>query len=132
MSFRVVCAGLLSVVMLLLPERSDAQDTGLLGRMCADFSDSCVEMECSWSMRLSGASTKGSGDMRIQDNMWFLSGNGVEMWCDGKSTWLLVLALKEAVIEPVQVEAEYISNPALIFIRLQELFLVNTSRRTED
>ena len=61
-----------------------AQNTDLLDRMCAGLAKSCAEMECSWSARLSGVATAGTGELKMQGDMWTLVGNGVEMWCDGE------------------------------------------------
>ena len=111
-----------------------AQNTDLLDRMCTGLARSCAEMECSWSARLSGVATAGTGELKMQGDMWALVGNGVEMWCDGKSVWVVDPSLKEVVIEPLEDDAQvrYLTNPALIFVRLQDLFTVSVSHPTED
>ena len=111
-----------------------AQNTDLLDRMCTGLARSCAEMECSWSARLSGVATAGTGKLKMQGDMWALVGNGVEMWCDGKSVWVVDPSLKEVVIEPLEDDAQvrYLTNPALIFVRLQDLFTVSVSHPTDD
>lgn len=133
-SFRTVSVGLLILLLSVSPFDLHAQDTGLLDRMCANLSDSCAEMTCSWSARISGVNTSGSAEMKIQDDLWSLSGNGVGMWCDAVSVWVLDMVLKEAVIEPVATDDEdvYLTNPALMFVGLDEHFEVEVSRPTED
>ena len=81
----IVAAAVLSVVMALSASHSHAQNVSLLDKMCDDLAKSCVEMKCTWSARMSGVTTNGSGELKIQGDMWTLVGNGVEMWCDGKS-----------------------------------------------
>lgn len=133
-SFGTVSVSLLILLLSVSPFDLRAQETCPLDRMCANLADSCVEMTCSWSARISGVDAVGSGDMKIQGDFWYLSGNGVEMWCDAVSVWILDMTLKEAVIESVVTDAEegYLSNPALMFVRLDELFTVDVSRTTED
>lgn len=131
---RIVAAAVLSVVMALSASYSHAQNVSLLDKMCDNLAKSCVEMKCTWSARMSGVTTNGSGELKIQGDMWTLVGNGVEMWCDGKSLWIVDPSLKEVMIEPVEedVEVKYLTNPALAFVHLHELFAVGISRQTED
>ena len=112
----------------------EAQDTGLLDKMYGNISSSCVEMEYSFSTRVSGVNTNGSGVLRAQDGMWSMQGNGVQMWCDGRSVWIVDPAQKEVVIETVAAESEteFMTNPAAFIMTLEETFQVVVSHLTED
>ena len=126
MKFRRV----LTILLILVPMlAASAQDQSLIDRFYAGVADSCLDISYSYSARVSGILNNGQGHLCAQGLMWRVKGNGVEMYCDSKSLWIIDRSMKEAVIEPAADEnaAEWLSNPALIFSQLQGHFKVSES-----
>lgn len=124
---------LLSLLLCLSVSVSHSQDRALLDRLCQDIGSSCVVMEYDYVARLSGLDNNGSGNLVAQGQMWKLSGNGIEMFCDGKAVWIIDPTLKEVVIEPVSdPQNSFMTNPAMVFLRLHEDFVLNVSNPSDD
>ena len=125
---------LIASAMLLISGMTDAQNTSLLDRLYAKMSDSCLEMSYSYDARISGVHNQGSGLLRSQGLMWEMNGNGVTMYCDSKSVWIIDPTMKEAVIEPLQEEesSQWISNPAVVLSRMKDMFKVAESLESQD
>jgi len=53
-----------------------------------------------------------------------MEGNGVKMYCDSVVVWIMDQSSKEVVIESADAgaSAEYMTNPAVMFMRIGELF----------
>ena len=102
-----------------------SQDTSLLDRLYKDFSSKLVTLDISYVLEMASADVVGEGIVEFQDNAYRLSGNGIEVYCDGNDVWLMDPAAKEVYIEPVSdgVDA-FIQNPALLFTGLKENFEV--------
>lgn len=125
---------LIASAMLLISGMTDAQNTSLLDRLYAKMSDSCLEMSYSYDARISGVHNQGSGLLRSQGLIWEMNGNGVTMYCDSKSVWIIDPTMKEAVIEPLQEEesSQWISNPAVMLSRMKDMFKVAESLESQD
>lgn len=125
---------LIASALLLISGMTDAQNTSLLDRLYAKMSDSCLEMSYSYDARISGVHNQGSGLLRSQGLMWEMDGNGVTMYCDSKSVWIIDPTMKEAVIEPLQEEesSQWISNPAVMLSRMKDIFKVAESLESQD
>lgn len=125
---------LIASAMLLISGMTDAQNTSLLDRLYAKMSDSCLEMSYSYDARISGVHNQGSGLLRSQGLMWEMNGNGVTMYCDSKSVWIIDPTMKEVVIEPLQDEesSQWISNPAVVLSRMKDMFKVAESLESQD
>ena len=124
---------LLTIFISLIPLISSAQDERLLERFYDSLSGSCVQLEYTYSARVSGIMNNGEGVLVNQGPMWTVKGNGVEMYCDSATLWVLDPVLKEVVIEPAAAEAssEFLDNPAIMFSRLKNEFVVSESRWME-
>ncbi len=103
-------------------------------RMCRSLSDSCLTLQYTYTARISGIDQNASGTLVNQGEKWVMTGNGVEMYCDGISVWVVDSANKEVVIEPVDDAAavEYLTNPAKAAINLHDSFYVNTVNPSSD
>lgn len=125
---------ILSVLLLLCAGVLAAQDTALLDRLYSDMSSSCVEMTYTYETEVSGVKAVGEGKLDVQGEMWTMAGNGIQMWCDGKSLWVADPSLKEVVIEPASGEDDgaILTNPASLFVRMQELFNLSRSIESSD
>ena len=66
--------------------------------------------------------------------MWKVEGNGVQMYCDSASTWVIDPSSKEVVIEPASSDPSetVITNPALMLSMVHSLFTITESLPTED
>lgn len=109
------------------------EQKNLLDRLYSDVIQSCVTVSYTYSLSISGIKTIGEGVLTAQDSWWKMSGNGLENYCDGENVWIIDPALKEVVLEPVaDSEVNYMSNPAVLFMSLDEYFEVRTVREMED
>ena len=111
-----------------------AQDKSLLSTLCQEIAKSCAILEYSYTARLSGIDNNGTGKLVSQGDKWVVKGNGVEMYCDGLSVWVVDPHSREVIIEPVSDEqkTEFVTNPARIFLSLDESFKVNALNESSD
>lgn len=86
-------------------------------------SSSLVTFDYSFSMQTGKSKMKGSGTVKVQDNAFFMEGNGLEVWCDGKTRWTVDRMAEEALIESVDDSYDsYATNPALMITSVDEAF----------
>lgn len=125
---------IMTALLLLLAGALSAQNIALLDKLYSDMSSSCVEMTYTYETEVSGVKAVGEGKLDVQGEMWTMTGNGVHMWCDGKTLWVADPSLKEVVIEPASGEdgGAILTNPASLFVRMQELFNLTRSVESSD
>lgn len=111
-----------------------AQEESLFDTFYQNVSSSCAEIVYSYVTRVSGINTNGQGTLLVQDGMWKVEGNGVQMYCDSASTWVIDPSSKEVVIEPASSDPSetVITNPALMLSMVHSLFTITESLPTED
>ena len=81
----------------------------------------CVRVDYEFSTMVSGFKTGGEGTVDIQGNAYHMKGSGVEIYCDGSTTWLIDEAAKEVLIESADTkEAGMLANPILLLMNLEE------------
>lgn len=123
-------------VLLLFFWNANAQESGnsLLDRMCANVAESCVTIDYTYTARVSGIDNIASGNLMTQGEKWVMRGNGIEMYCDGKSVWIVDPALNEVVIESAQEQqtTDFLTNPARAFVNLYDNFNVNAINSSSD
>ena len=86
-------------------------------------SSSLVTFEYSFTCNVNGTKMTGSGDVKLQDDSFHVTGNGLDIWCDGKTRWTVDTFSEEAVIEPVEKgEDSYMVNPALLISAVDDAF----------
>ena len=95
-----LCGYIFMALLLFWAGALSAQDTKLLDKLYSDMSSSCVEMTYTYETEVSGVKAVGEGKLDVQGDMWTMTGNGIQMWCDGKTLWVADPSLKEVVIEP--------------------------------
>lgn len=124
----------IAVALLFFAQILSAQNLSLLDRLSESISKSCLELDYSYSVRISGVNNVGQGRLFCQGYMWKMAGNGVEMYCDSTSLWVLDAPNKEVVIEPAALdeEAQLQINPAVLFVKMKDLFSVRESRSLAD
>ena len=96
-----------------------------LSDFISKVSSSTVHFDYSYTASKPGsAKMKGNGNVAVRDNSFRMSGNCLEVWCDGKTVWSIDRAAEEAVIESVGNDAEsgYSTNPALLISSVDEAF----------
>lgn len=122
---------LIAVAILCFVQIASAQNMGLLDRLSERISKSCLELDYSYSARISGVNNIGQGHLQCQGYMWKMVGNGVEMYCDSSSLWVVDPSNKEVVIEPSEtdVAVQLRTNPAVLFVHMKELFAVREIRK---
>ena len=84
-----------------LPISLPAQNPDLLDELYDTFAKHCVVMDCTFSVESDGIPVKGECEVEVQGTSYRVTGGGVEIFCDGKSVWILDPESMEAVIEPV-------------------------------
>ena len=115
----------LTAILMLLPFVAVAQYIGYAQSLSRRFSDaergSCVTFSYSFTMR-GNAPVRGDGTAVLQGNMFIVKGNGMEIWCDGKSRWTADRTAKELIVEDVDGLASIEANPALLISSLESSF----------
>lgn len=92
------------------------------------MSASSVKMEYSYVFRQS-SKTKITGKAVIiaQDSSYVMNGNGLEVFCDGKTVWTVDASAKEVIIDALAPGNVDISNPARLFGMLKDCFSITES-----
>lgn len=75
------------------------QELAALLRNCP--ADSCLRVEYRMTALHGGSEVSDAGYVETQDGLWLLKGKGLEMYTDGKGTWIADTASKEVMVEPV-------------------------------
>lgn len=124
----------ISIIIVLLytfAEALSAQNTDALDTLYSKMTSSEVTMEYAYTLTSgSGVRTIGDGCVSVQGNAYVMKGNGLELYCDGKTVWVIDPEGKEVVIEtPAQGEEAYMDNPALLFVNMDKAFLIDGSKR---
>ncbi len=126
----------ISFALLLLFWNADAQQSSnaLLDKMCSNVAESCVTIDYAYTARVSGIDNMATGNLVTQGDKWVVKGNGLEMYCDGKSVWVIDPAVKEVVIESVQSQqmTDFMTNPARAFVNIHDNFNVNAVNPSSD
>ena len=126
--FKGLVISIVAALGALLPETTLAQEADLLNRVTKSMASSCTELTYTYTVSLSGTENSGNGLLSLQGQKWNLIGNGLEMYCDSVSLWVVDPQAKEVVIEAVDHSSDFnaFTSPAVIFARLHELFKVRS------
>lgn len=120
--FRYLVVLLLAVA----PHMLSAQNQ--LERLYDTFASNCIALDCTYSIESDVVPVKGQCEIEFQDTSYKMKGGGLEIFCDGASVWIMDSGLMEAVIEPVSDDSHtYMSNPALLFRDMDQMFSVSGS-----
>ena len=120
---------------LLLAGAGNAYASGhkLLDSLYEKLASSCTSIDYVYTTEVTGVKISGSGVLQLQGNMWCNKGNGLDIWCDGKTVWTADTASKEVIIDSVSEEyADQLVNPALMFVKMKELFNVKQAVDSKD
>ena len=112
MSFKVI---LLSMIIAAGPQQS------VLDALRQNTSGGCIQVDYEFSSSVSGVKATGEGTVSIQGNSYHMKGNGVEIYCDGTSTWLIDEPAQEVTIESADSkDAGYLANPVILLMNLEK------------
>ncbi len=86
-------------------------------------SSSLVSFDYSFTMPTKKAKMTGNGNVKVQGNSFLVDGNGLEIWCDGKTRWTVDRISEEALVESVDDSFDsYATNPALMIASVDNAF----------
>ena len=84
---------------------------------------SLVSFDYSFTMPTKKARMTGNGSVKVQGTSFIVDGNGLEIWCDGKTRWTIDRISEEALVESVDDSYDsYATNPALMIASIDNAF----------
>jgi outer membrane lipoprotein-sorting protein len=93
---------IIAAMLLVASAAAQQKQHAALERLRAAISDSCLTLECSYSMHVSHTRVQGEAQVMLQQNAYVMRGNGIEVYCDGTKVWTIDPSLKEVYVEPVE------------------------------
>ena len=94
-----------------------------LDAFVSKVSTSLVSFDYSFTMPTKNAKMTGNGKVKVLGTSFFVDGNGMEIWCDGKTRWTIDRVSEEALVESVDDSYDsYATNPALMISSVDEAF----------
>ena len=101
-----------------------AQESGPLDAFAANLASGEVSFKYSFEVK-GDIPMKGNGTAALNGDSYHVFGNGMDLWCDGKTRWTIDRNAQEAYIEAVDPNvADYLSNPASLLGALDRAFEV--------
>ena len=86
-------------------------------------SSSLVSFDYSFTMSSRKAKMTGNGTVKVLGSSFLVDGNGLEIWCDGKTRWTIDRVSEEALVESVDDSFDsYATNPALMISSVDDAF----------
>lgn len=98
-------------------------DTGdVLDSFVKKVSSSLVTFSYTYSVNAK-VKIQGSGNAMVQGEAFYMKGNGLEIWCNGRTRWTVDRAASEALIESVgAIQDDYETNPARLISSVSKAF----------
>jgi outer membrane lipoprotein-sorting protein len=91
------------------------------------MADTAVAMDYSYTLTAAGVKSFGEGTLTVQDKSYVMQGNGLRVYCNASSMWVVDEAGKEIMIDNVSQETDsYLSNPALLLTNVYDVFSVSS------
>lgn len=104
-----------------------AQGTSSLEQLCAKMKGAAAIMNYNYALTVSGTKNLGNGVLTTQDNKYCMQGNGIKIYCNASTLWVVDEGGKEVMIDSVSQEADsYLSNPALLLTNVTSLFTISS------
>lgn len=91
-----------------------------------------VDAAYSCNVNLSGTEVRMQGAIRAQQNYYFVSGNGLDIYCDGTARWTVDNEAKEVYIEPATGLDEFLTDPESYLGALSGLEIKNVRYSKPD
>ena len=93
------------------------------------LSSSAVIIECDYETKVQNVNVTGHSQLLVQGSMYTMSGNGIKLYCDGNTLWVIDEPSREVVIEScASQEMDYLSNPLLLLAEFDKFFKVRSSK----
>ena len=100
---------------------AQVQQPSVLDTFRHKASTECLSVDYEYSTVISGLKAVGAGTVEVQGNTYHMKGNGIEIYCDGTSTWLIDETAEEVVIESADSkDAGFLANPIILLMNLEE------------
>ena len=110
-----LAAAVFAAVLFLLPSSSlHAQGKDPVSSFADRVAGSRVQFDYRYEMEDAGMTMTGEGNVTVQGESYRISGDGLEIWCDGKAVCTVDDAAGEVVIEPVWAGSGAFVNPAAL------------------
>lgn len=105
----------------------------VLERFVGAVASSAVDFGYSYLIDDGRARVKGGGTVAMQGESYLISGDGLEVYCDGKTRWTVDRAAMEVVVETCDPEnPDYTVNPAVLLKDFDKAFSVESSGVSSD
>jgi hypothetical protein len=112
---------LLSFCLALIMSATQVQQPSILDSFRQKSAQECLSVDYEFATITSGLKTTGEGTVEIQGNSYHMCGNGIEIYCDGLTTWMIDDSTKEVFIEAADSQsAGYLANPVILLMNLEE------------
>lgn len=119
---------ILSAALSLLTMQSFAQTP--LESLRSMFSSGAVSIMTDYEMTFQQMPVTGKSELLVQGGMYYMKGNGLEVFCNGDVLWTIDESSHEVVIESCEDLAEaYMGNPVLLLTNLDTCFEIKSQRR---
>lgn len=112
---------LLSICLSWIVSAVALQQPSVLDALRSTSDSASIQIDYEFTAVTSGIRSFGDGRIELQGNSYHMNGNGIEIFCDGKTTWMLDEQAKEVIIESAESNsAGYLANPVLLLMNLEE------------
>ncbi|MBQ0149195.1 MAG: outer membrane lipoprotein carrier protein LolA [Bacteroidales bacterium] len=119
---------ILSLVLLLGCAALSSAQSSLVSGFSEKLASSGASFDYSFKVKTS-ATVTGSGSVTYADGRYKMLGNGLEVWCDGRSRWTVDHAAKELYIESVEdAGTDFMGNPALLLQAVGTVFTQSSQK----
>lgn len=112
---------LLSIFAFCICALASAQDTDAFRAFVSNVTDARVSFTYSFT---SGFQTKvtGKGTALVEGDSFYLNGNGMEIYCDGKSATTIDRVAKEVIVESLEEDQGNYVNPSILISSIDKSF----------
>ena len=112
---------LLAVFITLVVAVAQVQQPSFLDNLRQKAASESIQVDYEYSVAFSGFKTSGEGSVDIQGTSYHMQGNGLQIYCDGASTWLIDEVAEEVIIESADSkDAGLLANPILLLMNIEE------------
>ena len=119
---RIIMSLLSLIVPLLVTAFAQEPQNSVLDELRQNCSaGECISVDYEFTSKMSDVKVVGEGTVLVQGNAYHMTGNGLEIYCDGSSTWMIDKSACEVVIETADSkEAGYLANPLILLMNLEK------------
>ena len=113
-----------AAVTLLAPlQQAASAKSRTLEAFAGKVSASLVSFDYSFTMPAGKTKMAGNGSVKVRGTSFLVDGNGLEIWCDGRTRWTVDRISEEALVESVDDSFDsYATNPALLIASIDSAF----------